>query len=466
MKGLTLEPHEQTRIDVLGRILRHEITIGEASELLGIGQRQVWRLLAAYRTVGVAGLVHGNRGRRPVNALPAETRDKIIGLAEARYVGANFTHLAELLAEREGILVSRSTVRSVLLTAGVRAPRTRQLRCRLRRERLPREGMLLQIDGSQHSWLGGDSAPLVLLLAVDDATGTIPHALFRRQEDLVGYFALFDHILRMRGRPMAVYSDRNTIFWPLDGSHTHTQFGRAMRELGIAQVFARSPQAKGRVERIGGVLQDRFAVELRLAQAASLEEANAALWEYLPKYNQRFGVEPHESGNAYRPVPADVDLAGVLCVRHMRVVARDHTIKFRWRTLQLRPGSGVRLVGREVAVQERLDGAIVVTQSGHSIEASPEPGRRSITLAARLASLTPAAPGKPVCSVAGSTAPEEKLTRSTRRQQEWWFAVQSARSAGLSVRAIARDLGIARNTVRKYVRQLSPPIPLEPSRPD
>jgi transposase len=142
MKGLTLRPREQARIDVLSRVLSRDVSVAEAALVLGLSQRQVWRLSAALRTTGVAGLVHGNRGRRPVNALPAEMRERIVALVAERYADANYTHLTELLAEREGIRVSRSTVRNVLIGGGLWRARRRRPRCRLRRERLPQEGML------------------------------------------------------------------------------------------------------------------------------------------------------------------------------------------------------------------------------------------------------------------------------------------------------------------------------------
>jgi hypothetical protein len=406
--------------------------------------------------------VHGNRGRRPANALPAETQDRIVALAGERYAGANCTHLTELLAEREGILVSRNTVRAILLGAGLRASRTRQPRCRLRRERLPQEGMLLQIDGSQHQWLGSDLLPLTLVLAVDDATGTIPYAVFREQEDLVGYFQLLDHILRTKGMPLAVYSDRSTIFWPPGCSRGETQFGRALKELGIAHVIARSPQAKGRVERIGGVLQDRLGVELRLAGAHDLTEANQVLWEYLPRHNHRFGVEPRAPGTAYRPVPAEVDIASVLSLRYPRVVGRDHTVRFHWQLLQLDPRSlGQSVAGTKVEVQERLDGAIVVTRNGRVIETTRYPGRSSARLADRLREATAARQRQEPDTAREEPRPAE-LPQGLRRQQEWWLTVQTAYGNGLSIRAIARELGIARNTARKYVRRLDPPARLEP----
>ncbi len=168
----------------------------EAARVIGLSERQAWRILKAYREEGAVALVHGNRGRRPVNATQEGLRGKVINLARSTYAGLNHTHLSELLAEREGIMLSRSTVRSILTDAGLASHRHRRApRYRCRRIRTPHEGMLIQMDGSHHDWLEGRGPWFTLLLAVDDATGTVPYALFREQEDTYGYFLLIEGII-------------------------------------------------------------------------------------------------------------------------------------------------------------------------------------------------------------------------------------------------------------------------------
>jgi len=230
-----------------------------------------------------------------------------MALARKRYLGVNHTHFTELLAEREGIILSRSTVRRFLTGAGIPSPRHRQFpRHRYRRERMPQEGMLVQIDGSHHRWLEERGSWLTLLLAIDDATGTAPFALFQKQENTEGYFRLMRGIIQQKGIPLALYSDRHFAFRyngkakeALEGALTEkrnpTQFGRAMREMGVTQVFARSPEAKGRIERANGTFQDRLVTELRLAGARTLEEANQVLQEFLPRFNERFSVPATQS---------------------------------------------------------------------------------------------------------------------------------------------------------------------------
>ena len=213
MGELTLTQREQVRLQVLNGVLADQVPVGQAAEILGVSERHVWRILAAYRKEGAAALAHGNRGRSPSNAVPEQVKAQVVALASTRYRGANHTHMTELLVEREGIVLSRSTVRRALVDASIESPRRRRPpRHRVRRQRMPQEGMLVQVDGSHHDWLEDRGPRLVLLIAVDDATGNVPHALFRHEEDAQGYFFLLQGIIQHRGVPLALYSDRHAVF--------------------------------------------------------------------------------------------------------------------------------------------------------------------------------------------------------------------------------------------------------------
>jgi len=474
-----LSQKEQARLETLNRVLEGQLQVSEAAMVLGVSERHTWRMLAAYRRQGAAAVAHGNRGRCPVNATPADVSRQVIELARTRYAGVNYTHLTELLEEREGIALSRSTVRSILLSAGITSPRRRRPpRHRVRRRRFPQEGMLLQIDGSIHHWLEDRGPQMALLLAVDDATGTVPGALFHLQEDGHGYFRLLWRIIESRGIPLALYSDHHGVFWythqrrekrdeePAADERKPTQFGRAMRELGIEQVFAWSPQAKGRVERVAGTFQDRLVTELRLANVRSLEEANRLLVEYLPRYNEKFGVPAVDEGSAYRPLPPEMDLADVLCFKHRRKVARDNTVKYHWRTLQLLPGQDHRsYAGRTVEVWERLDGELSVFYEEQEIATQEAPPRASVLRGSKGGDQYKdrARFMKQVEACLPTTAKPARQRvveprRPTPRMQAYWEAIQEAKSRGLSLRAIARELGISRSTVAKYVKAISPPV--------
>ena len=496
MGELTLTQKEQSRLRVLNEVMEHQIAIDQAAEIMGLSERHVWRIIAAYRKEGAAALAHGNRSRLPRNAIPERTRAEVVALAHTRYSGTNHTHLTELLAEREGIVLGRSTVRRILVGVGMTSPRGRRPpRHRVRRQRMPREGMLVQIDGSHHPWLAERGSRFVLILAIDDATGTVPYSLFCQEEDTRSYFLLMQELIQRRGIPLALYSDRHAVFKHVPGPHQSpgpTQFGRVMVELGVQQIFARSPQAKGRVERANGTFQDRLVSELRLAGATTISEANQVLWAFLPRFNQRFGVPPAQSTNAYRSPDPDLDLAGILCFKHRRKVARDNTVKYNWHTLQLLPSTErSTYVGAHVEVQERLDGKLVVRYKGRTIptqEAPPRPGVLRALNGARghnfntdrflnggvhkhlreqLAALeSVSVEGEQVMADGTSrngtngirTRSASPLRKPTPRQRTRWEAVQEAKRQGLSLRAIARELGIHRETVRKYVDAKNPPV--------
>lgn len=386
---VSLNQKEQRRVLILNRVERRELTGKEAAALMGLSVRQVRRLMAAYRKEGVVAIAHGNRGRRPAHAVEEGVRKLVVALAQGPYAGCNHYHLTELLGEREGLCLSRSTVRRILVVAGLKSPRRRRSpKHRCRRERYPQEGMLLQVDGSRHDWLEGRGPYLTLLAAIDDATGTVPYALFREQEDAQGYFLLLREVIQDKGIPLALYSDQHGIFQrspkeaetleeQLSGERQPTQFGRALKELGIQPIFALSPQAKGRIERLFGTLQDRLVAELRLARASTVEKANRVLVEFLPRFNAQFGVPAAQPGSAYRPLPPGLELEGVLCFKYQRTVARDNTVRFAGHTLQLLPGlDRLSYAHAQVEVQERLDGSLVVAYQGRVLvtrEAPPHP---------------------------------------------------------------------------------------------
>ena len=374
METITLNRKEQQRVMVLNGMEKRELTAAQAGELMGLSVRQVRRLVAAYRRDGVGAIAHGNRGRQPPHTVSEAIRERVVALAVGPYDGANHTHLTELLAEREGLFLSRSTVRRVLLKAGIKTPRRhRPPKHRRRRERYPQEGMMLQVDGSRHDWLEGRGPWLTLIGGIDDATGTVPYGCFREQEDSYGYMLLLQGVIQYKGIPLTLYSDRHSIFTvsraqhqtlqeQLAGQTPRTQVGRALDELGIRLVLAHSPQAKGRIERLWGTFQDRLLTELRLAGASTLKEANAVLADFLPRFNSRFGVPAAQPGAAYRGVPVGTDLAGILSFKHQRTVAADNTVRFEGRTLQLLPDPHRASYARaRVQVQQRLDGELIVT---------------------------------------------------------------------------------------------------------
>jgi transposase len=379
---ITMTSREQRRAWVLTRVLKHELTMTEAAETLGLSERQLWRLRVAFERDGPAGLVHGNRGRPSKRRLDASLRDQVVELRRTTYADVNDTHLAELLAEREDIAVSRPSLQRILRAAGLASPRRRRPpRHRSRRERMAAEGLLLQLDGSRHDWLEGRGPWLTLVGAIDDATGMVPAATFRDQEDAAAYLEILGSTIARYGLPGAVYRDRHSAFAPTSPGPAEpgapeelSQVGRGLVELGIGSIVARSPQAKGRIERLWGTFQDRLVVELRLAGVVDRDGANELLASFLPRFNARFAVPPADPLPAWRPLPADVRLDRVLVFKYRCKVARDHTIRLDGRVLQLPPGRGGRgYAGRLVEVHVRLDGSIVAFDGERELAVSAAP---------------------------------------------------------------------------------------------
>ena len=493
MENVTLNQKEQARLKVLNSLLAKHVTIEQASTLMGVSTRHTRRILAAYRKDGAAALSHGHRGLRAPNAISEATKVAVLHLARTRYAGTNHTHMSELLREHEGIDIARSALRYLLVRAGENSPRGRRPpKHRARRQRMPREGMLIQIDESHHRWLGDDEPQFTLLLAVDDATGIVVNALFSELESTRSYFLLLGGLIQRSDIPLALYTDRHAVFKHTpssDSAAAPTQFSRAMDELGIQLIFARSPQAKGRVERTAGTFQDRLVTELRLIGAMTIDDANRVLEGFLPRLNSRFKVPAQELDVAYRALDGGVCLERTLCFKYKRRVARDNTVRYRWHTLQLLPGTDrPSYAGAVVDVLEGLDSHLEVQHEGRIVpsqEAPPRPsvlrgfaGRTVHTSGShlpnnglgrkwedRLADLvaTHEAPKPPASS--NHTGTERSRPTATRRrrrptalQTARWKVVQKAKRKGLSIRGIARELGIHRDTVRKYMNAERPPI--------
>jgi transposase len=388
---IRVDARAQRRLYVLQHLDAGRITADEAARILELSVRQVRRLLATFRTEGLAGLVHGNAGRAPGHRLPDDLRDQLVEFARTTYAGVNRAHLAELLAEREGLEIAERTLRRILDEAGL-APvrRRRPPRHRSRRDRMAREGLLLQVDGSRHDWLEGRGPVMTLVGGIDDATSRVTGATFRAAEDAAGYFTMLAQTAHRHGLPGATYSDRHGIFIveknrpptlaeQLAGKRSLTQVGRALDELGIRWIGARSPQAKGRVERLWGTFQDRLVTELRLAGAATLEEANVVLAAYLPRHNRRFAVPADDPDPAWRPMPEGFSPEAAFCFHYPRRVANDATVSWPGGPLALpRRPDGRSWAGRSVILQERLDGSLWVSheEAVYPLRpAPPDPGQ-------------------------------------------------------------------------------------------
>lgn len=371
--------NELRRVEVMGRVKRGELKLGEAAQMLALSYRQAKRLKKRYNAGGAKALVHGSVGRSS-NRADAERRRQALGLVRKHYSGEPHerfgpTLAAEHLAHDHGLEVARETLRGWMLAEGLWSRQRQRKPNRSRRERRAHFGELIQLDGSHHDWLEGRGPRGCLMNFVDDATG---RALCRFSEQETTWAAtdLLEHWLRTHGIPQALYCDwknvykrRPTTREAVEGIEPQTQFGRMCAKLGIRIIAASSPQAKGRVERHHGTHQDRLIKKMRLKGISDYEAANRYLEEeYLSAHNEAFGCEPAGGANFHQRLPAGVDLKWVLCLETERVVSNDLVVRFENRFLQLKPKRRQGLgAGSRVTVQQSRDGELRVVRDERGV---------------------------------------------------------------------------------------------------
>jgi transposase len=343
-------------------------SVERGAKLLGISARQIKRLRRRFKERGVKGLLHGNRGKAPWNKTAPQTIERVLKLAGSRYQGLNDTHLTEKLKEKEQITLSRCAVRTILRQAGVAAVRKRGVKRHYkRRERKAQQGALLLWDGSPHRWLAEKQGELNLTAVIDDATGAFLHGVFTLEEDAQSYLLCLREILLEKGIPLALYMDRHGIFrrnddhWTLEeqllGEQTPTQVGQALKQLGIEAIFALSPQAKGRIERLFNTLQDRLVKELRLLGITTIEQANVFLnGPFKADFNARFAKPARENQGAWRVLPKTVDVDRTCSFGYSATVGNDNTVRIAGVILDIPPGPRHRGYAKaRVEVRQLLD---------------------------------------------------------------------------------------------------------------
>lgn len=358
------------RWDVIGRVNVEKLTMAEAARICGISDRQLRRIRVGVGAEGKAALAHGNRGRQPANRTEDGVREQVLALRRGKYDRFNDQHFTEkLLMEKPPVVLSVRTVRRMLREAGIGAVRRRRPRVhRRRRERKAQTGMMLLWDGSPHDWLQGRGPYLCLVGAIDDAGSEVLRGIhFVEQECAVAYLRLLYTIGTEYGLPWSIYMDqhgslkRNDDHWTLAeelrGEQDPTQVGMALQALEIEPIYALSAQAKGRVERLWGTLQDRLVSELRLAGACTLQQANAVLERYRPEHNRRFAVPPQDRAPAWRPVRPGVDLRRICSFRYEATVLKDNTVHLAGLVIDIPPGPRRRsYADKRVEVRQLLDG--------------------------------------------------------------------------------------------------------------
>jgi transposase len=365
-------------MEVLRKVQKGALTLRTASKVLGVSYRQVRRIYGRYKAQGSAGLRHGLRGRHSNHRAADGRRQRIVELYEAKYGDFGPTLAAEYLKKRDGESVGVETLRRWLMDAGLWRPRQRGAQHRKWRARKECVGEMVQMDGSEHDWFEGRRLKAVLMVMIDDATNRT-YARFFEGETTAAAMEIFWGYSKCYGLPSSLYVDRDSIYETtrdatvdetLANTGALTQFGRAMKELDVDIILARSPQAKGRVERRNGVLQDRLVKALRLEGINTLKGGNQFLKEvFLPELNERFTVLPQQNVDLHRRIPRGVNLKHVLSYQEDRVVQNDWTVSWRNRKFQLTERhQKLSLAKRRIRVSELLDGTIRLVYRGRELE--------------------------------------------------------------------------------------------------
>jgi transposase len=381
---VTMSQKEFQRVKVIENAAGGRLSVREASRLLHLSERQVQRLKRRYRPDSVNWVQHGNRGRGMPWAVSVPQKQLILTWARGKYQGFNDSHLAEKLHSEENLTVSRETVRRILRAAKLASPQKRRPRkYRSRRPPRPRFGMMVLTDASRHDWLQGRGPALTLIGWQDDATGQILAAHFQIEaENTVGYMRALHAMITAHGIPLSLYHDRHSIFqrndshWTLAeqlaGKQAPTQLGQALQQLGIQQIPAYSPPAKGRIERAWRTCQDRLVSELRLASATTLPQANTVLTRFCADYNQRFARPAADAASDFRRLPHRFDLARCLSLRYQRVVAADHTVPLGAHSIALPSLPAHRgYAGETVELSHQLDGVLRIFRGDTLLTALP-----------------------------------------------------------------------------------------------
>ena len=370
---IAMSERDLQRIEVLSKVVDGRMTLVAAAHVLGLSTRQVHRLLDRIQTTGAASIRHKAIGRPSNNRIGSGVRDYAVTLVRECYADFGPTLACEMLAERDGLRVSRETLRKWMSRAGIWLSRKQRRTFHQPRSRRQAYGELVQIDGSEHPWFEDRGDPCSLLVFIDDATGKLMQLRLVRSESAFSYFEALELYLKDHGAPIAFYSDKHSVFRvakkDAKGGQGMTQFGRALCELNIEIICANSSQAKGRVERVNRTLQDRLVKALRLAGIDEMTAGNRFLAGFMERYNARFAVVPARPDDLHRPfnLPAD-RLAEILCKREQRYVGAQLTFSFERNRIMLKETEVTRdLVGRYVETYAYADGRLDVRWKGHSL---------------------------------------------------------------------------------------------------
>jgi transposase len=347
---ITLNQKQLVRLDMINQANSGFITVNEAALALGLSRRQVQRLKKEVKEYGAAALIHKNSLKPPYNALTQQRKDRILEIRKLDiFKSSNFAHFRDLLDEHFDIQISYATLHKLMTDQKIVSPKKkRKYKPHRRRKRLPQAGLMLQLDGTPFAWFNKSKTMYCLHGAIDDATGQITALYMCKNECLYGYFHMFQMSIKNYGIPISVYADRHTIFRSPNQDKSEidptinvadTQFGMAMKDLCVQIIPARSPQAKGRIERLWGTLQSRLPVEFALRDITTMAEANEFLKTYIYEFNSQFAVEPQVAQSVFRKPDPSINLDYVFSIREQRIIDAGGIFSYRNKTFKVEDGT-------------------------------------------------------------------------------------------------------------------------------
>ncbi len=361
---VTMSQEELKRLSVIHKAISKQITQIEAGDILDLSDRQIRRIIARIQENGDKGVIHRSRGQASHNAVDVRIKKRALKLCGGIYEGFGPTLASEKLFERDKIEISRETLRQWLKHEKLPYRDRKKRPHRQWRERKAHYGQMVQMDGSHHDWFEGRGPKCVLMGYIDDATG-IPFAKFCPYEGSLTAMDSFKSYVKKHGIPLSVYLDKHPTYKStkkpsiedeLSNIDPLSQFGRALGELGVELIYANSPQAKGRIERLFETFQDRVIKEMRLRKISSIEAANKFLEYYIPVFAKRFGVPPAKEGDLHRPLPKSIDLDRILCVKTERALNNDFTVAHDKKLYQILDST----TAKKIVVEERIDGSMAM----------------------------------------------------------------------------------------------------------
>lgn len=367
-KRLIVSQRTISRYKVISQYEEGRLTRSEVSLALGISERQITRLARSCRKGGVLALEHGNANKTSPHRLPELLRERVRYLASEKYVDFNYRHLYETIQTHEGIKMSYSSVKRICTPLGANKKARRRKKIRKHRDRYASVGLMLQMDGSDHPWVTGKN--WTLIAGIDDASSEVPYGEFFKNEGLLGYLAVLRKVIQLRGVPRVIYVDHAAWLSGTAKNDESGQFKRICEELEITLIFANSPQAKGRVERLWQTFQDRLVAEMKYSRINDIDQANQYLNNnFLPQtWNQKFTVVPKSPESLYRAAPTPQALEEILSYKYARKVRNDHTILWDNQLYKIEAQLPHSLAKRQIEIRKDSTGFIQGFYAGRNLE--------------------------------------------------------------------------------------------------